>query len=117
MKQVDFELVKGDDRTLTFHVTNADGTDTNLSSAVIEWIAVRDLVDANAVSITKTSVTPSQILIEVPAEGYFSIYLVPSDTSTFDVGVYDHQATVTDSAGKVTTVFNGSMTLTNRLAA
>lgn len=95
-----FEMYSGDTRTLTVTVRDTSGAAVDLTGATARWALAKKVGQAALVSKS----TGSGIELTDAANGEFTVTLDPADTADL-VGDYWHEAEVTDSAGRVVTVF------------
>ena len=107
MRITDFTMTAGDTKTLSVTVTEkADASATDISGAVIAWKLAQTL--RGGVLISKSTV--SGISITSGSRGTFDITIDPADTASL-LGDYYHEAQVTFSTEKVSTVLKGKMTV------
>jgi hypothetical protein len=99
-----FEMFCGDTREIVVTVRDASGSAIDLTGATVLWTLSRsDRCDAE---VSKSS--PSEgIVLTSAASGQFTITLDADDTEDLDPGDYYHEAEVTDSSGRVSTVLTG----------
>lgn len=118
----DFTAVRGDTLDIGKLISNNEssnltayrnGSVINLTSAQgIRMTAVRDTVNP-VTSLVFAKTIGAGVTVVTPASGTFTITVSPSDTSSLEpVTQYLHyDIQVTDSAGVVTTVYRGLITL------
>ena len=97
----DLTIYSGDSHYITVTVTDVDGAAKNLVGATVKYQAGQ--------AITKAS-GGHGIAITDPAAGQFVITLEPDDTKDL-VGIFAHEAEVTDSSDDVSTVLVGRLTI------
>jgi hypothetical protein len=111
----DFEVTRGDGPQLPLHVTNPDGTNTDLTGSTLTFTAKldRDDTDGEAV-ISKTSVADAGILITEPATaGRAIVQLEDEDTEdlpAWTVLWYDVQ--MAEAGTEPITVIRGRLLVT-----
>lgn len=111
----DYELVAGEDKTITVPVTDINGVAINLTGASLEW-SVKTAMDAASDSITLTTGTsPGGIVVAAPTSGVAVITLASASTSAL-LGGYYHDLRVLDSATHKTTVLKGKVIITNSVS-
>lgn len=109
-----FEMHKGDTRTVTVTVTDDDDQAVNLTGATVKWAVANTPTSATLIS---KQTGGSGISITNATGGVFVITLVPADTSSLSARTYYHEAQVTDAAGVVSTVLIGKLKLIEDLIA
>ena len=102
-----FELIRGQDKTITIAVVDDDGAVVNIAGAAITWLLADEL--GGTTTLTKT--VGSGITIVNEAGGIFSVTLAEADTETLDAGWYYHEAQVEDSSSNKTIVTTGLINL------
>jgi hypothetical protein len=104
----DFVTYQGDDVKPIFTVYAADGTTVVDISAVTEitWTARPQATDAASLTLTKTG--GAITFVTTGTDGKFQVSVSAAQTLLLS-GWYLHEATLTDAAGKVTTVSVGRM--------
>lgn len=111
MIQLDLTLYAGDTAPITAQFRSPDGVVVNLTGATIHWVmspTQNSAIDARILSLTSEA---SDILVEDPANGVFTILIEPEDTIAVGEGIYYHEGKVTEADGTVTTIFSGTVTL------
>lgn len=96
-----FRAAIGEDRTLTFTVTDSAGVAVDITNATINWIMKTHPLSATAVlTITGTN--------NGGAAGTFDVVITDALTDAIEPRVYSHDAKVTASGGGETVVALGS---------
>lgn len=80
-------IYKGASKTLKLSVVDAAGKPVAINGALIIFTIKRDIKDPQPL-LQKKSTDATQVLITAPDVGLAEIYLLPSDTQTWDVRVY-----------------------------
>ena len=91
---------RGDTRTLTITITDANGAAFDLSGYTMYLTAKKDPTDDDADAIFKKTAT-----IAVPASGVGSVALTSVDTAQ-DIGAYYYDVEITDGSNKYTPVYD-----------
>lgn len=103
----DFTIYAGNDVTPIFSLTNAAGTPIDISSVTeITWTAQRDL--SSAAVLTKLKSTGGIVFVTDGTNGQFKVIISSGDTASLD-DFYIHEATITDSSNKTSTVATGRL--------
>lgn len=105
----DFEMVAGESKTIIASVTDKDGLPYGLTGATIIWELQRDIAQSTGADLVKSTANGG-IVIADSLGGIFKINLDPADTETLS-GHYIHEARITETGGKVSTVFTGRVTV------
>lgn len=109
-----FELVSGNDKELNVTVLDENGAAVDLTGATIVWaVAINEKSKSTIFFYT----SPTNITIILPQSGTdigkFRIDVQDNDTEPLSIGRistdYYHEARVTSSAGKKSTVMVGTM--------
>lgn len=105
----DFKTFAGDDVLPQFTVQDSAGNSIDISTVIeITWWCQSN-ADVGTVPVVTRKMSLGQIsFVTNGADGKFQVDLPASVTSTLD-GMYQHLASITDAAGKVTTVTVGRM--------
>ena len=104
-----FTMWSGDSKVLTVTVTDSDGAAVNLTGATINYVLKKQL-GGGMNTITKAT-GGSGIVITDAAAGTCEITLDATDTASL-LGSFYHECQVTDSYGNVSTIFIGTVTIT-----
>lgn len=100
-----FEMWQGDDKRITFTITNADGTAKSLVGSTVEWI----LYVSTAQQVLKSTILSNIIIIGNKAQ----VILDSIDTVNIRAGQYEHECRVTDTSNITEVVSTGIVTLNN----
>ena len=100
-----FEMWQGDDKRITFIITNADGTPKSLIGSSVEWTLYVSTVQ----QVVKSTISNNIIIIENKAQ----VILDSSDTVNIRAGQYEHECRVTDTSNITEVVSTGIVTLNN----
>ena len=101
-----FDMFSGDDKVLVVTVKDLAGVAVNLTGASITW----KLADSLTGTVRATKTTAAGIAITDAADGVFEVTVADADTATLS-GSYYHEAEVTDSSGRDSTVVFGNITI------
>lgn len=105
----DFTTYAGDDIAILFTEVDANLTPVSIATVTqIIWYAARTIDDAPV--LTKKKSTGGITLPSSGIDGKFQVSISAADTAALSAK-YLHWATITDAAGKVTTVETGTMTV------
>ena len=97
-----FRLHIGEDVTVAFTVTDADGANVNLTGNSVAWaMRTHELATADTLTIAGSSL----------GDGTFSIVFVDTNTDAINPGVYYHEAKYTDASLNESVVVRGSVQL------
>lgn len=96
-----YNIRQGDTFTVTWTITNADGTATNLTGATVRLV----VIDRNGTEIAAQDQTSH----DTPASGITTVTLSAATTSAFAMGCYDYQGVVTLSDATVWTFETGTI--------
>jgi len=99
-------IYKGDDKILVVTVKDSSGNIEDISGTTVNYVVYKFTI--GNIVITKT--TSSGISLTDPTSGIFEITLIPSDTENL-LGYYLHECELTDTFGKVSTIFTGKFTV------
>jgi len=103
----DFEIFRGDDKTLEVVVKDQDGNVVDITGSSIRCTVKEHETDPDTeAKISKSSDTPSEITLTDPTQGKFEVYFVPTDTDNL-LGDYVYDIQIETSAGKKYTVLKG----------
>ncbi len=80
-------IFKGASKTLKLSVVDAAGKPVAINGALIIFTIKRDIKDPQPL-LQKKSTNGAEVLITAPDVGHAEIYLLPSDTQTWDVRTY-----------------------------
>lgn len=108
----DFTIFRGDTKTLTYTIKDANDAIVDLTGGTAKWEAARSVNSATK-DIQKS--TSSGIAIMAPTSGILVVTIDPADTASLGVGGYYHELEFTDASGRVSTVATGRMTLKEEL--
>lgn len=105
-----FYMYAGDDRTMIVYVKDKDQNPIDLTDAVavMTWKTSKD---AAAATLTKTTATAAQGAIGAADNGEIYFYLIPDDTNSLTIRQYVWSVKVTLTNGKVYTVLDGVVNL------
>ena len=97
-------MYSGDTKNINVQVKGDKGK-VNLTGAVVRWSLRKSMTN----TLDKDSISGS-ITITNPSDGLFTIRLNPADTHNL-VGVFVHEAEVTDHLGAISTILVGRVTI------
>jgi len=103
-----FTMVTGDTKILNVSIKDPAGKVVNILGYSIIW-ALKTSVGNSSTLIKKTIY--DGISVTNGAGGIFQIRLESSDTEGMKPAVYYHECEITDSAGNISTVFTGRVSL------
>lgn len=109
-------VVAGDTLEIIIDVLDEDDLAWNLTGATIHWQMSRTI--GGAALISKSSAAPSEIQLVAPENGRVRVFVSAADWAGIAPGTYKHEAQVTDSEGRKSTVGQGTMrVLAQQIAA
>ena len=112
LKPQDFELVSGNDKTLSFKTLDQDDVVVDLTGATIIW-AMSNMAKNKKRIITYTS--PVQVTITDAVNGLFTVDILDTDTEALPAADYYHEARSTSAAGLKTTLAYGTVKLLSNI--
>ena len=98
-----FEMWSGEDKVIRVTVKDSAGAALPLTGMSVSWKLAR--ARSAAALVTKTT-ADGIALVSGGSGGQFDITLMPADTDAL-AGTFLHEAEITDTAGKKSTVFSG----------
>ena len=101
----DFEMYQGEDKLLTFAITDDADDPADLTSSTATWMLAHKLALTNTVL---TKITTDGIVIN---GSNYEVTLLPSDTVGIEAGEFYHELRMVDSDGKESVVATGSATI------
>lgn len=104
-------MISGDDKVLTVTVVDEDNLPWNLTGCSVNYVVYKG--GTGVIIITKT--TTSGISLTNPVNGIMEISLIPSDTEDY-TGYYLHECEITDTQGRISTIFTGKFTINDSKA-
>lgn len=109
-----FQMHKGDTRTVTVAVVDDDDIAVDLTGATVKWAVANTPTSATLISKQTGGLG---ISVTDAVGGVFVITILPADTSSLRARTYYHEAQVTDGSGVVSTVLTGKLKLIEDLIA
>lgn len=105
----DFTMYAGDTKNIEITVTDESNVAVNLTDAEIFWQMARVI---GAVPSVLSKEIGAGLTVVDAVTGRFDILLDPSDTEGLS-GVYHHEVRMIDGDGKVSTILQGTVTLSS----
>lgn len=103
-----YTIYAGDTVELSVSVTDSiTGAAKNITGATIKWV----LYNSRSSTATLTKTTASGITITDGVGGLYIITATPVETAAITPDIYYHESEITDSGGRVSTVFTGNITV------
>lgn len=102
----DFEMYLGEDKLITFSITDADDVALDLVGSNAYWVLVSTLGKTEVI-LTKT-VAGGSIDIEVST---YEVTLNAADTTSLCGGNYQHELRMIDNAGTISVLATGKAVL------
>lgn len=104
MTAQNYTIYAGDTVELLVAVTDSiTGLAKNITGATIKWVLYNERTQAAVVNKT----TSSGIAITDAAGGLYTVTVSALETATLTPEAFYHESEVTDSSGRVSTVFTG----------
>lgn len=107
----DDDFFTGEDKSLVFTVTQADGTTPqNITGWALSWMLKRNAGDADAAALITKSTVAGSIALTTPLSGVCTVTVEDTDTDALSPGTYRHELKRT-TAGVETVLSYGSCVL------
>lgn len=107
----DITIAKTENKTFQLTVQDENDAAVNITGGTLTFTVKRTAGDTLA-KITKVSTDTAQIeIVDAPA-GRADIKLVPTDTSTLEIGKYTYDIWLTQSGGDKNQILHGTFDLT-----
>ena len=102
-------MVAGDQKNIAVAVTDSTGGAVDLTGHVVKWALARE---PKNIAIVSKSSTVGTTVIEITnsTAGLLTVKLVAADTDALK-GVYYHEIQSADTAGNLSTVLSGHITI------
>lgn len=107
-----FTMWAGDTKTLSISVQNSAGNAQDITGATFNW-ALKIATGNRRTLLTKSS--SDGITITNATAGTLTVAIVTADTRSLK-GTYTHELEMTDSAGNISTVLTGTVTINESIA-